>query len=191
MNTKSVSVAAVFAALAVALNPVFSRISIPAPYFPFIHYEIWEIPIVIVFLVIGFKEGLLVFVINSVILVALSPWFITFGGVVACFSMLSGVYIAYKLLNRNAQPGKALSAKKALIACTIVGIVFRTLVMAAFNYVMLRNPIPFGLNMPESLIIATMPPIAVFNITEPLYVVPIAYLLAKIVNKNLRIDAKF
>ena len=51
MNTKTVATIAVFSALAIALN--LSPFKIPAPFAPFLIYQIWEIPIVAAFLLFG------------------------------------------------------------------------------------------------------------------------------------------
>ncbi len=65
MQTKSIAAVAVFAAVAIALNPAFSRIAVPAPFFPFISYQIWEIPIVTAFMMIGSRYGVAAALING------------------------------------------------------------------------------------------------------------------------------
>jgi hypothetical protein len=61
--------------------------------------------------------------------------------------------------------------------------------MAIQNYAILRYPI-IGLNLPEPVIIAIIPLIALFNATEPLYVIPLGYFMAKTVSKHLKVDNK-
>ena len=51
MNTKTLAFIIVFAALTIAINVAGPKI--PAPYAPFLYYQLWEIPIVISFLVLG------------------------------------------------------------------------------------------------------------------------------------------
>ena len=58
--------------------------------------------------------------------------------------------------------------------------------MAIFDYTLLRYPV-IGLSLPEPVILAIIPPIMVFNLTEPLYVIPLGYLIAKVLRKNLGI----
>ena len=68
MNTKTLALIIVFVALATALNIAGPKI--PAPYAPFLFYQLWEIPIVLAFIAIGPKVGIAVTVINTLILFA-------------------------------------------------------------------------------------------------------------------------
>jgi hypothetical protein len=110
------------------------------------------------------------------------------GGIGACLSMLTGAYLGYRLSIRNVSQKEAPSAKKSVIFCTAGAVIFRTLVMAIQNYTMLRYPI-IGLSLPESVIIAVIPLIALFNATEPLYVVPLSYLIARTIGKKMKVNA--
>jgi riboflavin transporter FmnP len=184
MYSKTIALTAVFAALTISLNPAFSGISVPAPFFPYISYEIWEIPLIVIFLLIGFKEGTAVALINAVILLALFPKFTVIGSIIASILMLTGVYVAYRLVIYKNPREKTLWTKDIVIACTVGAIAFRTVFMAIFNYAVLGYPIPFGLHLPPSVILAIIPLIAIFNFTEPLYIVPIGYLIAKVVKKT-------
>jgi hypothetical protein len=71
----------------------------------------------------------------------------------------------------------------------VSSMVFRTVVMAIQNYAILRYPV-IGLELPESVILAIIPPIALFNITLVLYVVPIGYFIARTINRYLKISNK-
>jgi riboflavin transporter FmnP len=53
MNTKTLALTIVFTALTIAINVAGPKI--PAPFAPFLQYQLWEIPIVIAFLSIGIK----------------------------------------------------------------------------------------------------------------------------------------
>jgi riboflavin transporter FmnP len=189
MDSKRIAITAVFAALTVALNPAFSRIAVPAPFFPLISYQIWEIPVVIIFLLVGPKHGVLVALINAAVSLAYSPRYVTIGDLVACLSMLLGGYLAYKLITRKVPQEKTPSTRKLVISYTAGAIIFRTLIMAIQNYTILRYPI-IGMNLPESVIITIIPLIALFNITEPLYVIPFGYFMARTINKHLKISNK-
>lgn len=189
MDTKAIALIAIFSALTVALNPVFSRIAVPAPYFPLISYQIWEIPVVAAFLLIGPGSGVSIALINAAVSLSFSPSYITVGDLVACLSVLLGIYLAYRLITRKVKQGKPLSERKSVMFYTALGIVFRTLIMAIFDYILLRYPV-VGFSLPESVIIAIMPPIALFNMTEPLYVIPLGYLISKMVGKNLKVGNK-
>jgi riboflavin transporter FmnP len=178
MNSKTVALTAVFGSLTIALNPAFSHISIPAPYFPFIAYEIWEIPLIVIFLLVGFKQGAVVALINGLILLAFFPRFTIIGSVIASICMLTGVYVAFRLTTYKFPQEKIKWTKKLVITCTAGAILFRTLIMGIINYTLLGYPVPFGLHLSPQMILTIMPFIAIFNVTEPLYVIPIGYLIA-------------
>jgi riboflavin transporter FmnP len=178
MDTKIIALTAIFAALAIALNPAISRIAVPAPFFPFLAYTVSEIPIVVVLFLAGYKAGVTAGLISSLAALAFSPTYIVVWGIVAGLSMLTGVYLGYRLAARNVAQEKTPSTMKTVIFCTAGGIIFRTVIMAIQNYALLRYPV-IGLELPESVIVAIMPPIALFNITLVLYVVPISYFIAK------------
>ena len=94
MDTKAIAITAVFTALTVAL----SRFIVPAPYFPFIFYEIWEIPIVALFLFLSQRYAFLVLVLNTAVSFAFfsalsNPGLNPIFGLVACSSMLFGVLL--------------------------------------------------------------------------------------------------
>lgn len=189
MDTKRISLVAIFAALAIALSPAISRISVPAPFFPILAYTVSEIPIVIVLLLAGFKPGVTAGLIASLASLAFHPTYIVVWGIVAVLSMLTGVYLGCRLATRNVAQEKTPSTSRTVLFCTAGGIIFRTVVMAIQNYALLRYPV-IGMSLPESVIIAIMPPVALFNATQPLYVVPISYFIAKTINKHLKIGNK-
>jgi riboflavin transporter FmnP len=185
MDTKRISLIAIFAALTIVLSPTISRISIPS-FFPGLQYNFFELPIVIALLLLGLKPGVAVGLIASIALLPLHQTYIAIWGIVAWMSMLAGVYVGYRLVNRNAQQEKMPSARKTVLFCTAGAIILRTLFMAIQNYTLLRYPV-IGMNLPESTILMIIPPIALFNATQPLFVVPLGYFLARTIGSNLKI----
>jgi riboflavin transporter FmnP len=186
MDTRAIAIISVFGALTIVLTRFF----IPAPYFPILFYELWEIPIVAVFFLISPKYGFLTLAINTLVAFIFFPAFSTPGlspiySFIACSSMLSGALIAYKLNANNMKEGSF--KKRILISSTALGIILRVIVMTCVVYIsfvwIIGNPAP--------VIIASLPFIAIFNITLPLYTIPFGYLLAKTVNKKLKINNKF
>jgi hypothetical protein len=122
-------------------------------------------------------------IIGSLALLLYQPTVMAASGVIACFAMLGGFYLAYKLLNRKVSDGTKLLTKKTVVATTAGGIIFRTAVMAVQNYYVL----PLAISMPTSYLLGVViPSVALFNLTEPLYVIPISYLLAKTINANFK-----
>ncbi|MCW4005233.1 MAG: hypothetical protein NWF04_01340 [Candidatus Bathyarchaeota archaeon] len=189
MNTKRLAVTIVFAALTVALNPVISKIGIPAPYAPYLIYGIWEIPIIVAFLLLGVKSGLAISFMNSVVLFAFYQGSLPAGpfyNLAAVLSTLLGVYIAGKFFVQNYTQPK--QAAMLVTAATALGILFREIVMTVLNYVTLQQPYPFGFELTEIATIAALPATAIFNGTVVLYSIPLAYILTQIIQRNIRIN---
>jgi riboflavin transporter FmnP len=183
MNTKAIAVTAVFAALTVILT----RFYVPAPYFPILFYEIWEIPIVAIFFLLNPKYGFLTLVINTIVAFVFFPVFSTPGlnplySFVACSSMLCGVLIVQVFNKEIASKQVSSSGRRiGLIVSTGLGIVFRVLFMTGFVYAMFV----WVLGNPAAVILASLPFIAIFNVTLPLYTIPIGYLIAKTIKRTL------
>jgi riboflavin transporter FmnP len=183
VKTKTIATIVVFAALAIALN--LSPLKIPAPYMPFLIYQIWEIPIVAAFLLYGTGVGSLITVINTMALLALFPGDLPTGpfyNMAAVLSMLLGVGIVKILVEKHA------SRHEAIVAALLTGsgVISRTALMTLVNYVCLRFPAPVGYGLPEAAIIAYIPLIAVFNATLSLYTIPMGYSLSRAVRSYVK-----
>jgi riboflavin transporter FmnP len=195
MNTKAITLTIVFAALTVALNPELTKIFFPAPYAPFLIYQIWEIPIVAAFLLINPKSAIAIAALNSVILLAifqgaspLGPFY----NLAAILSMLLGIYVAHKLFSKRLSPerttGSTWKYNTALaIVYTALGVAFRAGIMGALNYVVLRYPMPIGYGLGEASIVGYFLPVTtIFNATLALYTIPLGYFIAEVVKRNFR-----
>jgi riboflavin transporter FmnP len=178
LNTKTVAAITVFTALTIVLN--FSPFKIPAPYAPFLIYQIWEIPIVTAFLLFGAVVGILIASLNTVVLIAVYPGALPTGplyNLAAVLSMLLGMGIVKVLTTKR--PMKSDIALATMY--TASGVFFRTVTMALVNWIFLRFPPPIGYSMPEEALVATIPLVTIFNITIALYTIPLGYALAKAV----------
>jgi riboflavin transporter FmnP len=195
MNTKTIATTIVFASLTVVLNPAFTKMGIPAPYAPFLIYQIWEIPIVAAFLLIGPKSGVSISILNAAVLLALFPGALPTGpfyNLAAVLSMLLGIYTAHKLITRGVSQEKAKNSTfqygtKLITASTVLGIIFRVGIMTIINYALLRYPSPIGYSYPEGAIIYWVPLIGFFNATLALYTIPLGHLIAKAVSSNIKL----
>lgn len=184
MNAKTTAVIITFTAITVVLN--LSPIKIPAPYAPFLIYQIWEIPIVAAFLLYGATAGVIITLINTVVLIAVFPGALPTGPLynfTAILSMLLGIGITKIFVEKHSQKHEVFLAT----SFTISGIILRAGVMALVNWAFLRFPPPVGYGMPETVIIATIPLVVIFNITLALYTIPIGYSLAKILKFSVKI----
>lgn len=180
MESKIIAAIAIFVALSVAL--VLSPAKIPAPYAPFLKYEIWEIPIVAAFLLYGPLVGVATSVMNTVVLLVVYPGDIPTGplyNLAAVLSMLLGIYIVHRFAagHFSKRRGTILNASS-----TALGIVIRVGVMSIVNYTFLRYPYPVGFGIPVEAITATLPVIVLFNATLALYTIPLGYFVSRAVS---------
>jgi riboflavin transporter FmnP len=183
LNSKKISLVIVFAALAAFLN--LSPIKIPAPYAPFLIYQVWEIPIVTVAILYGFSLGLAVSIINTLVLLAVFPGALPTGPIynlIAVLSMLLGVYAA-KVLTTIVLPTKNYVITVA--AFTAIGTILRVVVMTLVNWIVLPYPPPIGFSMPEDVTVGLLPVIAFFNGTLALYTVPLGVALARAIKNRV------
>jgi riboflavin transporter FmnP len=193
LNTKALMLIIVFAALTVVLNPI----RIPTVYWPGFFYRLWEIPIVVAFLLFGPRIGISVALLNVLAQIMLFPipagivaypW-----GLVATLTMLLGVYIAQRLFRQGLLPEDPLVRARPILYLTSLGIAFRTGIMPFVDYSVYHSllPIVLGRSFTEAYIVALIPPMIVFNITVALYTVPIGYIIARQLSKSLKLGSSF
>ena len=191
MNTKTLALTIVFAALTVALNPgVVPATGVPAPYAPFLIYGLWEIPIVAAFILISPTSAILIALLNAAVLFAFFPGPLPAGplyNLIALFSMLLGLYIARKFINHEDTHQQ--NVIKIAAASTILGIILRVAVMTLANYITLRQPYPIGFELNELAILAFLPEGAFFNGTVVLYTIPMGEFIAKVVRSRFSLKS--
>jgi riboflavin transporter FmnP len=177
MDTKTIAIITIFTALSVIL--VLSPFKIPAPYAPFLKYQIWEIPIVVAFLLYGPSVGVAISIMNTVLLLVVYPGDLPTGplyNLVAILSMLLGVYITYRSFTKQVTKRQETIL---IVSSTILGIITRVIFMSIINWIFLRYPYPIGFSIPEEGLTAMLPIIGVFNATLTLYTIPVGYVIAK------------
>ena len=184
MNTKTIATIAVFSALTIALN--LSPFKIPAPFAPFLIYQIWEIPIIAAFLLFGPSMGAGIAVINTVALLALFPGELPTGpfyNLAAVLGMFVGVYGAHCFMARYSGVRRE---ALLVIASTGLGVVSRVAIMSIANWAFLRYPPPVGFSMTEESLTLMLPIVGFFNATLALYVIPIGHVLARAVGVGIK-----
>ncbi len=190
MNTKTLAITIVFAAVTVALNPAVSGIGVPAPYAPFLIYGLWEIPIVAAFLLISPASGIIISLLNAAVLFAFFPGPLPTGpfyNLMAIFSMLLGLSMARRFFNRRVVHQQKVI--KIVAASTILGIFIRITVMTVVNYLTLPQAYPIGFEMEEMAVIAFLPLAALFNGTIALYTIPMGEFIANVVKSRLKLKS--
>ncbi|MEM1586321.1 MAG: hypothetical protein QXX99_03275 [Candidatus Bathyarchaeia archaeon] len=175
---------AVFVALTIALN--LSPVKFPAPYAPFLIYQVWEAPIVAAFFFFGFLAGVFIAFINMLVLLAVFPGMLPTGPLynfTAIVSMLLGMWLGKRLTNNL----KHRAILTAILVLTALGIIFRVTIMSFVNWAFLRYPPPFGYSCTEEAIRLLMPLIAIFNATLALYIIPLGYVVAEAIKRRAKI----
>ena len=188
MQSKTVAVAVVFAAVAIALN----AIRIPTIYWSRNFYGVSQIPVIIVFLLFGISVGVLVGVLNWLGALALFP--LGLNGVVAysmdfisLLVMFLGLYLASKI-GRYYETG--VIQKRQLLSLTGITSIVRGGIMPFVDYGLLYHvflPLFFDITLPEIVLVGMFPVFIFYNVSTALYSIPIAYIIAKKTSKYLNI----
>jgi riboflavin transporter FmnP len=186
-SSKKIAITATFTALTIGLN--LSPIKIPAPYAPFLIYQVWEIPIVAAFLLYGISVGILIAVVNTLVLLAIFPGALLTGplyNLAAIFSMILGMFLGISLAKTIGWNSRKHRLRLASIA-TLFGVIFRVGIMSVVNWAFLRFPPPVGFSLTEEAILLSLPLIAFFNATLALYTIPLGYAIAETIRMHLKI----
>jgi len=182
-KTRIISTSVIFSALAIVLHPPFFPLAIPAPYAPFLIYSLWEIPLIIAFIVFGPLIGIISAFMNSIILYVFFPGSLPVGpfyNLIAIYGMMIGMSISYRISYNN-------SIQKLLIISTVAAVVTRTAIMYFVNYLVLPMDFPLGFSIPSEEVSVFLYLISIFNITTTLYTIPIAFIVSKSVSNRLNI----
>jgi riboflavin transporter FmnP len=192
MNAKAVALVTTFAALAIVLN----TIRIPTLYWPGWFYTLSEIPVLVAFLIYGFKIGFLVEVLHITgqeIFFPIGPGGLVVYpmGIIVMPLMFLGLYLA-----KSNQPEiihwQPKSERKITIYRRGFATAIRGGIMPIVDYFIVYSfllPIALGKVIPESIILGLVPAFIVYNVTSSLYAVPVAYFIAKQASKHLRVEA--
>jgi riboflavin transporter FmnP len=197
MNTKKLSLIIVFSALAITLNPSLTNIQFAAPFAQGLIYQVWEIPVVIAFLIISPTAGLAVSIVNTAVLFAIFPGVLPTGpayNLAATLSMQVGIFAAVAIGKRffySKNPDtNILSKVKWAAVATALGILTRVAFMSVVLYFALPQEAPIGFKsfgFDQTLTNAYLPFAAFFNATLALYTIPIGWVIAQRVQKVLHL----
>jgi hypothetical protein len=188
MNTKELAAVIILTAFAIALNPI----KIPTIFWPGQYYRLWEIPLIVAFFLFGIRLAFLATILYATAHVTILtaavgpiafPWVI-----VLMLSTFLGLSFFLNLSKRKTTKQESTS-KKPLLYSTFFGTLTRVAIMPFVDLSMYKFLLPIfvGNSFPDTYILGLVPAIVFFNITVPLYSIPIAYLTAKTINKNLNV----
>jgi riboflavin transporter FmnP len=188
MNTKAFAMSITFAVVAMVLNPAVTGIKIPSPFLTGLYYQVWDIPIMVAFLLLGFKYGVFAGVLNSVFLFAVFPGpsqpFYAPSNVVAQFSMMIGIYLAIKLFIRRREAVQKTSSRiKLVVTSTVLGTIVRLPIMLAIMFLILH----YLMGIAQSVTFALLFVQVIYILVISAYTIPVAFVVARAVNKNLKV----
>ena len=154
-STKTLALIIIFSALAIALNIYGPKI--PFPLADFLYFQLWEIPIVIAFLLIGPKTGLAVAGLNTVVLFMFFPGSLPSGPIynlAAILAMMLGIYLPYKIATRKCKENIGTYLKRHIVVITLsataLGVVLTCSAnVSIVNYFALQQVYPIGYQLPE------------------------------------------
>ncbi len=184
MNSKDLTIIAVFAAVAIVLS--LSPLKFSAPYAPFLKYQLWEIAIVTAFILYGVEMGVSIATINTFVLFVFFPGDLPTGPIynfIAVLSTLLGIYIVQKSVGSRFNRGR-----EAILTTlsTAFGIITRVLVMSIVNWIVLPLDFPFGYNIAPEALPGLVSTVAFFNATIVLYTIPLGYIVARAVGVSTK-----
>lgn len=186
-RTRRLTGIALFTAVAVILN--LTPLKFPAPYAPFLFYELWEIPIVAVLLIYGVYSAFTVSLVNTIILLLVFPGALPTGPLynfIAIIVTLAAVSAGHRLARAGGfRLGRLVSVATGL------AMLVRASVMVAVNFILLPMPAPLGYQIPQLATLPLLPLIAFFNATVVLYSVPAGYAVIKAVSTRFQTKMEY
>lgn len=184
MNTKVLAMTIVFTSVTILLNPRFSGIAIPS-FVPGLWFQIWEIPVFAAFLILGLKASVLIAVLNTIVLQAVSPgvpFNVPSANLLAVLATLLGIYLTQKTIIRKETKEDKDAKLSELFVSTIIGSLCRLVTMLVYIYVLAV------LAGTLQIVVPLFPFIAIYDTIVVLYSVPLAYAIVKAVHKYLKLE---
>jgi len=191
LNRKSLTASILFSSIALVLHPPFLPLGIPAPYAPFLIYQIWEIPLFICLLLFGPTAAFVSGIINFISLLIFFPGQLISGPIynlIAIYSSYLGIILVKRTIIKNHKFDYKISFKNIIMG-TASSMILRTLIMTIVNYIALPRPPPIGFSIPMEAIPTTLGLIAIFNATTIIYSIPIAFSITKTITRSTDIKA--
>jgi hypothetical protein len=148
------------------------------------------------FVLLSRKVAVTISVLNAVLLAMFFPGALPMGSVynlIAILSTLLGIYIVQLRIQDSdsnlAEFGSYDYTKtRFVVFSTTLTIILRVVVMTIVNYVVLGLPYPFGFEVDELAIIASLPLTGLFNATLTVYTVPLGLFVARAISKNFNLQ---
>jgi hypothetical protein len=115
-------------------------------------------------------------------------------GLIFHLLMFLGIYLANKVIKRKISSGDQFSERKRIVYLTCFATALRGALMPMIDYGVLYSillPLVLGVTFPTAYLSALIPAFVLFNVTSTLYLVPIAYLVARKTSTYLKTQKPF
>ena len=190
MNTKAIALAITFAAIAIALT----AIKIPTLFYPGGFFRFSQIPIMVAFLLFGFRIGVSVGLLTLIGQIAVFPSgnaiFIAYPmDFVSSLLMIAGMHFSKRIIGIGSKKDSIL--KKPVIWLTLYATIFRGSIMPLVDYLVVFHiliPLILKINPIEAYIVGLVPSFIAYNVIVTLYTIPLAYFIATRVNRSLNVQ---
>jgi riboflavin transporter FmnP len=149
VNSRAISLSAVFSALAVMLT--MTNLTIPFPLLPYLRFDFSEIPVTSAFFLIGPQYALLSSVIYWIVLTIRAGDIL---GPAMKFAAVASMIIGFWAASKITRGEKAQRLRTLVISGLFIGIVLRVVVMSLINYAVLLFIAPFYLDYAAGLVAA-------------------------------------
>ncbi len=195
MNSKAIAVTVAFAAITIALNTV----RIPTVFWPGAWYPITEIPLVIAFLLFGAKIALFVGVLNLVsqlsIFLPNSAYLVGYPfAFLALLVTLFAISLGSKFIAHRKASKASVEGRMEVFYLTAFATALRVAIMPLVDtwiFYRLLLPLVLGSPISDSVALGFLPAFILMNLIVPVYTVPVAYVVASNVGRNLKINPRF
>jgi riboflavin transporter FmnP len=180
MNAKVVGVVISFTALATLLN----YIKIPVPYLAGFFYQLGDVVLIVTLLLFGAKPAITIASLNMVLTIVLyqnpagpigPPYYL-----ISVLATFFGIYLALRIKGHRRATRRHLLELASI--STISGVLSRTLIMLPLDYYLygFLVSVVSGLSIAESysIVMIALPSMIIYNITVPIIMVPIGFLIA-------------
>jgi hypothetical protein len=191
MRTREIALAITFAAVAIALT----AIRIPTFFYPNGSFRFSQIPVIVAFLIFGFRIGFSVgffTLIGQIAVFPTSPSAIVIAypmDFVSSLLMILGMYVSSKMIKKGSSASNFLSRKPAL-NLTLFAALFRGSIGSILDYTIVFHvlvPLFVQFTLSEAFIVGLIPSFIAYNLIVTIYTVPAAYAVAKRVSRSLEI----
>jgi riboflavin transporter FmnP len=182
VKSKEIAILVLLAASAVVLN-----MTVGIPFAPLVGFEFGldEIPIILAFLLFGFKFGTIIAAIDSLLWFMIYPNpFNPIGAMIAFLSMMLGIYMVVRPSKQSLTDWVGQAGKRKVAYALAMATFLRVVMVMPYTYGAVKLQIP---DITDSqLWMYVFPWLAVYNVIQSFITLPLSFVISKTIRRNLR-----